>query len=147
MNWQHLLLSFSGRTSRRDFWIGILGLVGAGMVTGCLPVIGTMVGLALLYPSTALMVKRLHDFGRSGWLAAVPLVPAVLAGAIALLAASAISNQATMGVALAAASLAALVSTVAMLIGLAFMLWIGTREGNAGTNAFGDPTGNPMTVN
>lgn len=147
MNWQHLFFSFSGRTSRRDFWIGILGLVGAGIVTGLLPVVGQILGLALLYPSTALMVKRLHDFGRSGWLAAVPLVPAVLAGAIALLAATAMSNPATMGTALAAAGLAALVSTVAMLVGLAFLLWIGTREGNAGTNAFGEPTGGAILVN
>lgn len=147
MNWQHLFLSFSGRTSKRDFWIGILGLIGAGIVTGLLPVVGQILGLALLYPSTALMVKRLHDFGRSGWLAAVPLVPAVLAGAIALLAATAMSNPATMGAAFAAAGLAALVSTVAMLVGLAFLLWIGTRDGDSGTNAFGEPTGGTVLVN
>jgi uncharacterized membrane protein YhaH (DUF805 family) len=147
MKWQHLFLSFSGRTSRRDFWIGILGLVGAGIVTGLLPVVGQVLGLALLYPSTALMVKRLHDFGRSGWLAAIPLVPVVLAGAIALLAATAMSKPATMGTAFAAAGLAALVSTVAMLVGLAFLLWIGTRDGDAGTNAFGEPTGGAILVN
>lgn len=141
MNWQYLYFSFAGRTSKRDFWVGLGGLLVAGIVAGLLPVIGPALSLALLYPSTALMAKRLHDFGRSAWLIAIPLVPALLAVVTAVLAGSAMADPATMGAGLAAAGLAALVGTVAMVIGLGFLVWAGTRDSDAGVNAFGEPSG------
>jgi uncharacterized membrane protein YhaH (DUF805 family) len=139
MNWQHLYLGFHGRTSRRDFWIGFAGLAGAGIVANLLPLVGGVVSLALLYPAAALMAKRLHDFGRSGWLVMVPLVPTALAGSITLLAANAIGNPATVGAGLAAAGFAALLSTVAMLVSIAFMLWVGSRHGDEAANTHGQP--------
>lgn len=42
-----------------------------------------LVGLALLLPSLAVSVRRLHDTGRSGWWLLIALVPIV--GAIVLL--------------------------------------------------------------
>ncbi|HZH07478.1 MAG TPA: DUF805 domain-containing protein, partial [Lautropia sp.] len=129
-----------GRTSKRDFWIGFAGLVGVGVVANLLPVVGGPVSLALLYPAAALMVKRLHDFGRSGWLVMVPLVPTALAAVIAMLAAMTIGDPATMGSGFAAAGFAVLVSMVAMLVGIVFLLWAGTRPGDPAANAYGQPT-------
>jgi uncharacterized membrane protein YhaH (DUF805 family) len=140
MNWQHLFLGLQGRTSKRDFWIGFAGLVGAGIVANLLPLIGGVVSLALLYPAAALMAKRLHDFGRSGWLVMVPLLPTALAGSVAILATMTIGNPATVGAGLAAAGFAALLSTVAMLVGIGFLLWVGTRDGDASANAHGQPS-------
>jgi uncharacterized membrane protein YhaH (DUF805 family) len=139
MNWQHLYLGLQGRTSKRDFWIGFAGLVGAGIVANLLPMIGGVVSLALLYPAAALMAKRLHDFGRSGWLVMVPVAPTALAASIAQLATMTIGNPATVGAGLAAAGLAALLSMVAMLVGIAFLLWVGTRDGDISANAYGQP--------
>ncbi len=138
MNWQHLLLGFTGRTSRRDFWIGILGLTAAGLFLGVIPVVGTVASLALLVPAAALVTKRLHDFGRSGWLGLVPLAPTLLAGIVAMLASLAVQDPATITAGLAAAGLAAVLSMVAMLISLAFLLWVGTRQGDEDANRFGE---------
>ena len=139
MDWNHLFLSFSGRTSKRDFWIGFGALFGAGIVANLLPVVGTVAGLALLYPWTALMAKRLHDFGRSGWRVLVPAVPAALSGILALFAALAMGSTATMAAAFATAGFAVLVSTLAVIVGLGFLVWVGTRDGDAGANAYGAP--------
>ena len=139
MNWQHLLLGFSGRTSRRDFWIGFLGLTAAGLFLEVIPVVGTVASLALIAPAAALATKRLHDFGRSGWLGLIPLAPAYLAAVIAMLASSAMHEPSTLGAAVAAAGLAAALSFLSLLIGLAFLLWIGTRPSDEGSNRFGEP--------
>ena len=139
MNIQHLLLGFTGRISRRDFWAGFLGLIAAGLFLGMIPVVGMVASFALIVPVAALATKRLHDFGRSGWLGFVPLVPALLASVIAMLASSAMHNPATYGAAIAAAGLAAILCFVAMVISLAFLLWIGTRQGDEGSNRFGEP--------
>lgn len=139
-DWYHLFLSFSGRTGRRDFWIGFAALFGAGLVASLMPLIGTLVGLGLVYPWTALMTKRLHDFGRSGWLVLIPAVPAVLSGVVAVFAALAMGNAATMGAAFTIAGFSVLISTLAFMVGLGFLLWIGTRDGDAGANAYGAPT-------
>jgi uncharacterized membrane protein YhaH (DUF805 family) len=140
MNWQRLYFSLAGRSCRREYWIGMAGLVGAGIVANLLPLGGGALSLALLYPAAALIAKRLHDFGRSGWLIAVPLIPTLLSGLIAMLAALTIGDQATMGAALAAAGLAALLSSVAMLVGIGFLLWVGTRNGDPSVNAYGHPS-------
>jgi uncharacterized membrane protein YhaH (DUF805 family) len=139
MNWQHLLLGFSGRTPRRDFWIGILGLTAAALFLGVIPVVGTVASFALLVPAAALTTKRLHDFGRSGWFGLVPLIPALLAGIIARLASGAMHDPATVGAAVAAAGLAAVLAFLAMAISLAFLAWVGTRQGDVASNRFGEP--------
>jgi uncharacterized membrane protein YhaH (DUF805 family) len=146
MNLQHLFLSFAGRTSKRDYWLGLGGLLVVGIVAGLLPTVGAVLSIALLYPFTALTVKRLHDFGRSGWLAAIPIVPALIAATLALLAASAIGDPATMGLGLAAAGLAAVLSTIAIAVGLTFLVWAGIRAGDEGINVYGAPCGGAILL-
>jgi uncharacterized membrane protein YhaH (DUF805 family) len=70
----------------------------------------------------------------------VPLVPTALAAATAMLAAMTIADPATMGSGFAAAGFAVLLSTAAMLVGIAFLLWAGTRPGDPRANAYGQPT-------
>jgi len=147
LDWQHLLLGFSGRTSKRDFWIGFAALFGAGIVANLLPLVGALAGLALVYPWTALMAKRLHDFGRSGWLVLIPAAPAALSGVLALFAALAMNSVATAGAAFATAGFAVLVSTLAILVGLGFLLWVGLKDGDAGSNAYGPvPANTPLAA-
>ena len=68
LDFQNLLLSFDGRIRRRDFWLGVIALIVVsivliivlGLILG--PTAATIVGnLIMLYPSAALVVKRLHD--------------------------------------------------------------------------------------
>ncbi len=80
---------FSGRARRSEFWYFFLfnvlvsivasildNLLGTDMGTGT-GVIGGLASLALLLPSIAVGVRRLHDISKSGWWILVGLIPLV----------------------------------------------------------------------
>ncbi len=93
MNWYLQALKkyadFSGRARRREYWFYILFYVIILVVlTICDTIIGTTMGsgvgiltliylLAVLIPTLAVTVRRLHDTGRSGWWILIQLVPIV----------------------------------------------------------------------
>lgn len=76
---------FGGRASRREFWmftwinflIGlasvVLGLIGLHFIT----ILYSLYSLALIIPSLALQVRRLHDTNRTAWSLFWLLVPLV----------------------------------------------------------------------
>jgi uncharacterized membrane protein YhaH (DUF805 family) len=82
---------FSGRAHRREYWmftlfntliIFALSLIGIGFVVYNINpaiIIGiiSVYGLAVIIPSLALTVRRLHDIDKSGWLFFITFVPAV----------------------------------------------------------------------
>ncbi|MBP7811445.1 MAG: DUF805 domain-containing protein [Candidatus Moranbacteria bacterium] len=81
---------FEGRASRREYWMFtgislliaiVLGIVDA-MVFGETPMLGILYTLAILVPSLAVSVRRLHDTNRSGWWLFLSLIPII--GAIVL---------------------------------------------------------------
>ena len=53
------------------------------LIVGTSPIIYALAALALLLPNLAVLVRRLHDAGHSGWWLLIALVP--VAGAIVLL--------------------------------------------------------------
>lgn len=83
---------FSGRASRSEYWffalfyflvsivLSVLGQIALEMVFN---IIGLVFGLAVLVPSLAVSVRRLHDLDRSGWWLLISFVP--LIGALVLL--------------------------------------------------------------
>jgi uncharacterized membrane protein YhaH (DUF805 family) len=82
-------VDFSGRARRSEYWwfalfSAILGIV-VGIIDAAIhtPILQIIVGLALLLPSLAVGVRRLHDTGKSGWLILLGIIP--LVGAIILL--------------------------------------------------------------
>ncbi len=78
MNWYIDVLRkyavFSGRARRKEFWMYVLFYI---IIVVVLSVVESMIGipfilsglytLALIIPSIAVTVRRLHDTGRSGW--------------------------------------------------------------------------------
>ena len=100
MNWVIKVLKqyadFGGRARRQEYWMyslfyfifavvvmildNALGLAQPDLGYG--PLYGLYV-LALLIPSLAVFVRRLHDTGKSGWMILVSLIPII--GAIWLL--------------------------------------------------------------
>ncbi|MFF7361377.1 DUF805 domain-containing protein [Streptomyces sp. NPDC008125] len=93
MNWYLDVLKnyvgFSGRARRKEFWMFVLFNFIVAVV---LSIIGQVIGsqflyyiyvLAVILPSLAVGVRRLHDTGRSGWWYFIGLVP--LVGGIILL--------------------------------------------------------------
>lgn len=79
--------TFSGRSRRSEYWwfylfTVIVSIVSAGIdallnmvFDNGFGVVGLVAGLALLLPTWAVTVRRLHDTGRTGWWVLLPLVP------------------------------------------------------------------------
>lgn len=74
---------FKGRARRKEYWMFVLFNIIASAI---LSVIGSLIhcgwisylySLAVLIPSLAVLVRRLHDTGRSGWWILISLVPLV----------------------------------------------------------------------
>lgn len=87
---------FSGRAQRAEYWYFILfylliliGLTIVDSISGSydtetgMGALGAIFTLAMLIPSIAVGVRRLHDTDRTGWWLLIGLVP--LVGAIVLL--------------------------------------------------------------
>ena len=79
------LFSFHGRMRRRDYWLkGFLVLLPISILNNILAygvdseiahTVSVIIGIASIWPSLALVVKRLHDRNRSGWFVATLLIP------------------------------------------------------------------------
>lgn len=93
MNWYLAVLKqyavFSGRARRKEYWMFVLfniiisfalgfvlGLAGAGYGGG---VVINLYTLAVLIPSIAVGVRRMHDTDHSGWWIIVPIVNLIFA--------------------------------------------------------------------
>ncbi len=142
-NWQHLLFSFDGRIRRSHFWVGWLILLGVSVVIGWIPIINLFAFL-LIWPNLAITVKRLHDMGHTGWLAAIPWVVNIVGtvvglgmiGVSAIANASALHNEDPVAI-LALLGPALGLFVLLLLVNLGFLLWIGVTEGQPGENRFG----------
>lgn len=161
MDWKTLFLTADGRIGKRDFWIGFAILFVANLVLGLIPVLGALISLALIYPMVCLYSKRLHDFGKTGWLTAIPFVVFALAmvvglitGGMAVLGMGATGSEAAAaGAAMAGLGLFGGLMALAGLISLGFLLWVGLTSGDPMDNRYGAPpvsltggTATPPTV-
>lgn len=96
MNWYLEVLQkyavFSGRARRKEYWFFVLfntlismGLVAVELVAGIadkmlsvgVSLLLVLYALAVLLPSLAVSVRRLHDTGRSGWWYLLSLIPLI----------------------------------------------------------------------
>ena len=81
---------FSGRSRRKEYWIFVLcvvvisfvlniidDLIGAYDRSAGVGLLSTIFSLAVLIPSIAVSVRRLHDIDRTGWWVLISLVPLV----------------------------------------------------------------------
>lgn len=83
-------IGFTGRARRSEYWWFVLFGLIVGIVADLIDamlgtmsedtnvgVVGAIVGLALLLPSIAVAIRRLHDTSRSGWWILIGLIPVV----------------------------------------------------------------------
>jgi len=94
MNWYLKVLKqyadFNGRARRTEYWMFVLfnlifSIVAilidrlVGSTIGILPygVFYILYALALIIPSLAVGVRRLHDIGKSGWMLLISLIPII----------------------------------------------------------------------
>ncbi|WP_421475886.1 DUF805 domain-containing protein [Agrobacterium tumefaciens] len=80
--------TFSGRSTRKEFWhyhLVLLGLAIGGLIIDVAiagprepqPVVSALIIVGHYVPSLAVIVRRLHDLGKSGWLVLTCLIPLV----------------------------------------------------------------------
>ena len=65
---------FEGRASRKEYWSFFL----VNIFPSIIPFVGTIYSLAVLIPSLAVAVRRMHDVGVSGWYILIPIYNIVL---------------------------------------------------------------------
>ena len=88
---------FKGRARRKEFWMYTLFVIIFGIVAIILDnVLGLTIadlpygvlcisfGLALFIPSWAVLVRRLHDVGKSGWWCLIVFIPSIINAIIML---------------------------------------------------------------
>lgn len=138
------MFSFNGRLRRQHFWISWLILLGAGVVLGWIPILGTILSLAMIWPNIAIVVKRLHDMGKTGWFAVIPWVANII-GFFMIVSAvgmAIFTNPQAFESEDPSAALSMLGSmmgglAVMFLVNIAFLLWIGITDSQRGDNKFG----------
>ena len=86
---------FEGRARRAEYWyfclfniivsiiLSILGkVIGVfnitiGTISSEINILSALYSLAVLIPGIAVVVRRLHDVGKSGWMALISLIPLI----------------------------------------------------------------------
>jgi uncharacterized membrane protein YhaH (DUF805 family) len=76
--------TFTGRAHRTEYWMFVLVYIVIAIVVSVVDgilktggILGGLLGLALLVPSIAVAVRRLHDTSRTGWWVLIALVPVI----------------------------------------------------------------------
>ena len=75
-------VNFSGRARRKEYWMYILFtiivtffIVMLDISLGLDSIVTTIYALAIIFPTLAVSVRRLHDINKSGWWLLLKLVP------------------------------------------------------------------------
>jgi uncharacterized membrane protein YhaH (DUF805 family) len=91
MNWYLTVLKkyavFNGRARRKEYWYFILFSIIVSVILSILDAILLSMGapgvtsvlysLAVILPSLGVMIRRLHDTGRSGWWVLINIIPII----------------------------------------------------------------------
>lgn len=77
--------NFNGRARRSEYWYFVLFNIIISIVLGFIAgaigfeLLGSLYSLAVLIPSIAVGVRRMHDVGKSGWFIIIPIYNLILA--------------------------------------------------------------------
>ncbi|MFY7943579.1 MAG: DUF805 domain-containing protein [Crocinitomicaceae bacterium] len=77
--------NFNGRARRKEYWMFVLFNFIASFVLGFIgglldfTLLANLYSLAVLLPSIAVAVRRMHDVGKSGWFVLIPIYNFILA--------------------------------------------------------------------
>jgi len=76
---------FNGRARRKEYWMFVLFNLIFSMVWGFIcgfagfPEMAQLYTLAIIIPTIAVGVRRMHDVGKSGWFILIPVYSFILA--------------------------------------------------------------------
>lgn len=113
---------FSGRARRSEYWWWVLFMVIVG-ICGIIPILGWILIVATILPSYAVMARRLHDVGHTGWWILAPLAVSVVNAVLML---KGMSNG----------TLAGVLSLVSLVIGVAMLIWL-VKDSQKEDNEYG----------
>ncbi|MEM7443358.1 MAG: DUF805 domain-containing protein [Pseudomonadota bacterium] len=148
MDFRALFTDFDGRINRQPFWIGILVLIVASIVGSFILLLflpawlaQLIVNLAVIYPALALMVKRLHDHGEAAMpMAAVFILPSLVASLLRLTGLTYYSASIGDITYVAPNFFGWIINLIVLAIGLYALYYLGIKEGQRESNAYGpDP--------
>ena len=77
--------TFNGRARRSEYWyfflFNVIISIAVSIIGGMLEMafLGNIYSLAVLIPSIAVGVRRMHDVGKSGWFLLIPIYNIILA--------------------------------------------------------------------
>jgi uncharacterized membrane protein YhaH (DUF805 family) len=77
--------TFNGRARRSEYWYFVLFNVIVSLVLGFVggligfELLSSVYSIAVLIPSIAVGVRRMHDVGKSGWFLLIPIYNFILA--------------------------------------------------------------------
>ena len=92
--WQHYVdvltkdyANFNGRARRREYWgftlfntlVSYAISLGLAAIDPSLASISMIYSLAVLIPTLAVAIRRMHDVGKSGWFLLIPIYNLILA--------------------------------------------------------------------
>jgi len=70
--------TFSGRSSRAEYWWWVLFALIAGAIAGTISeTLGGVFALGTLLPGLAVAARRLHDIDKSGWWQLIWFIPLI----------------------------------------------------------------------
>ena len=138
MDWSHLFFGFDGRINRKPYWIAsvvlaVVEITGFAVAQNLEQerLIG-IIGLAILYPDFAVIMKRAHDRETPYWIPFSYLILSVLQNALSVFALDGPADNPT--------ALYWIVFIPLLIVALYLFIELGFRRGVSGPNRFGpDP--------
>jgi len=76
--------NFKGRSTRAEYWWAMLFVFILNIITSKIPYFSAVIGLGLIIPTLAIVPRRFHDSGRSGWWVLILLAASIVGCTIAL---------------------------------------------------------------
>jgi len=166
MNIGQVLFSPNGRITQNEYWLGIVCIIAGNLFLTALPVIGVIIGLALLYVGAVVAAKRLHDAGKTGWIHLIPWAISLSLCGFGVVAAGGAALAPLLGVlgqpggwemlesgdldpetlaefisgGLIAAGGLLLFWTLSALTWLVYTIWVGVLDSDPDTNLYGPPS-------
>jgi uncharacterized membrane protein YhaH (DUF805 family) len=152
MRWIYFFGSFTGRISRKAFWLATLALFVTEVLLAAIAdmtasglanesagdVAGDIVLLIFLYPQFVISVKRGHDRNIATWVIGACFALVAVSDALKLL--GLLEKRMNLTVFSAANLFSFAVITIVGIVSLALLIELGFRRGTLGPNRFGpDP--------
>jgi uncharacterized membrane protein YhaH (DUF805 family) len=141
-----MLSFFTGRSNRQEYWISVALLFAAAAVLDVLHMQNAIAAVSIMWVIT--WMRRLHDIGKPGWWALIPILLIVavvfigfaLGGEPLVKALTAIeAMQTNYAIPDNVVYLLLGIGIASVVIQLGFTIWLGAKKGDDGSNRFGAP--------